>query len=262
MNNKSPIKAKTLRHYGQSLDERIDTLVYDNAIFYMMVTIMFVVMAGREWWVYYKDLPPSPKLMTFIASIAVVVTFYKTRKILKEVKQLRQGRDGERAVGQYLESFREKGYKIFHDIVGDDFNLDHIIICEKGIFVIETKTYSKPQGKKPTILYDGDSLTIDGFKDKDRILNQVKAASNWFKNTIKATTGNTYAAKPVVVFPGWYIQQSKKANKSDVWVLNPKALSTYIENQRTILSHEEVTLVAYHLSRYIRTKEAERLSKV
>lgn len=257
MNKKSPIKAKTLRHYGQSLDERIDTLVNDNAIFYAMIAIMFVVMAGREWWVYYKDLPPSPKLMTFIAVTALVVSFIKIRKIIKEVKQLRQGRDGERAVGQYLESFREKGCKIFHDIVGEDFNLDHVIISNKGVFLIETKTYSKPEEKKPLILYDGHSLTIDGFNDKDKTLNQARAASNWLKNIIKSTTGKAHSVRPVVVFPGWYIESSKEASRNDVWVLNPKALATYIDNQKSIIPDDEVNLISYHLSRYVRAKEAE-----
>ena len=257
MNKKSPIKAKTLRHYGQSIDERIDTLLYDNALFYAMVSIMIIVMAGREWWVYYKDLPPSPKFLTFVALVTVVISSVKIRKVLKEVRLLKQGREGERAVGQYLELFREKRCKIFHDIVGENFNLDHVIISDKGIFLIETKTYSKPEAKKPTILYDGDSIIIDGFNDKDKILNQARAASNWLNNLIQSTTGHTHSVKPVVVFPGWFIEPNQKANKSDVWVLNPKVLPTYIDNQRSIIPRDEVNLIAYHLSRYVRAKEAE-----
>ncbi|MEA3469689.1 MAG: nuclease-related domain-containing protein, partial [Thermodesulfobacteriota bacterium] len=224
---------------------------------YVMVSIMFIVMAGREWWVYYKDLPPSPKLLTFVAVVTVLYSAVKIRKVLKEVKLLRQGREGERAVGQYLESFREKGCKIFHDIVGENFNLDHVIVSDKGVFLIETKTYSKPEGKKPTILYDGDSLVIDGFNDRDKILNQARAASNWLKNLVHSTTGNTYTVKPVVVFPGWFIEPNQKANKSDVWVLNPKALPKYMDNQQSIIPSDEVNLIAYHLSRYVRAKEAE-----
>lgn len=209
----------------------------------------------------FQTITTNPWNNDFFFFLAVGVSFYQIRKLLKEVRQLRQGREGERAVGQYLESFREIGCKVFHDIVGEGFNIDHVIIGGKGVFLIETKTYSKPEGQKPTICYDGPSLVIDRFNDNDRILNQARAASNWLQNIIKATTGKKYSVKPVVVFPGWFIESTKQANKSDVWVLNPKALSTYIDNQRTTLSHEEVTLVSYHLSRYIRAKEAERLSK-
>ena len=253
----SPIKAKTLRHYGQSLDERIDDLFNEKVLKYSLMTLLLIIMTGREWLVYYKNLPPSPKMMTFITIIVFAFSFFKIRKILQEVKHLRQGREGERAVGQFLEIFREKGWKVFHDIIGEGFNLDHVIISEKGIFLIETKTYSKPEGKKPIIHFDGQSLNIDGFNDKDRILNQARATSNWLKKIIEDTTGQVYPIRPVVVFPGWFIEQSNKSGNSDVWVLNPKALPVYIENQKTVLSAEQVNLASYHLSRYVRAKEAE-----
>jgi hypothetical protein len=43
-------------------------------------------------------------------------------------------KDGEKAVGEFLERFREKGYRIFHDIVGGDFNIDHVLIGPSGIY--------------------------------------------------------------------------------------------------------------------------------
>lgn len=257
MNKKSPIIDKTLRHYGQSLDERIDALINEKALSYFIVTTICFILAGLEWLRYYRESPPSPGTMTFFAVIVACVSFYKVRKILQEIRNLRQGREGERAVGQYLESFREQGCKVFHDIVGEGFNIDHVVISKKGIFLIETKTYSKPEGKKSTICYNGRSLIIDGYNDNDRILNQVRAASNWLKNLIKETTGKEYSIRPVVVFPGWFIEPNKKATTSDVWVLNPKALPAFIDNQKTIFSGEEVGFISYHVSRYVRVKEAE-----
>ncbi len=257
MNKKSPITDKTLRHYGQSLDERIDILINEKALPYLIVTTVCFILAGWEWWRYYREAPPSPGTMTLFAVVVAGVSFYKVKKFLKEIRQLRQGREGERAIGQYLEFFREKGCKVFHDIVGEGFNVDHVIIGEKGVFLIETKTYSKPEGKKPIIRYDGHSLIIDGFNDKDRILNQVRAASSWLMNLIKDITGKEYEIKPVVVFPGWFVEQNKKAKTSGIWVLNPKALPAYIEDKKTIFSGDEVSLISYHLSRYVRAKEAE-----
>ena len=37
-------------------------------------------------------------------------------------------RHGERAVGQYLERLRESGPRVFHDVPGVGFNLDHVVI--------------------------------------------------------------------------------------------------------------------------------------
>jgi hypothetical protein len=41
---------------------------------------------------------------------------------------LMQGREGEKAVGQYLERLRARGYQVLHDIPGENFNIDHVLI--------------------------------------------------------------------------------------------------------------------------------------
>lgn len=41
-----------------------------------------------------------------------------------------------------------------------------------------------------------------------------------------------------------------------IWVLNPKAFPKFIENQLDVVSQEDMMLAAFHVSRYIRTREA------
>ena len=92
-------------------------------------------------------------------------------------------------------------------------------------------------------------LNIDSIGNKDDILIQVEAESNWLKDTLNESTGKNFNIKPVVVFPGWWVESK---DHSDIWVLNPKGLPKFIENQKDQLSKEDVQLAAYHLSRYIR----------
>jgi len=125
MKKKSPIKDKPLRYVGQSLDEKINQLISEDAIPYVVVSIMMLYLAGYEWYRYFKSPPPSPKMMSIIALSFVIFSFYKVRKINKKVKAMKLGRVGERVVGQYLENLREKGHRIFHDLLAENFNLDH-----------------------------------------------------------------------------------------------------------------------------------------
>lgn len=252
MNKKSPIKDKPLRYVGQSLDERIQKLINEDALPYVMASFFMVCFAGYEWWRYFRDPPPSPKIMTFVASLFVIFCIYKMRKTLKEVKAAKLGRDGERAVGQYLEHLREKGHRIFHDLLGDNFNLDHVIISRKGIYVIETKTYSKPTKGEAKISFDGQSLDIKALGNQTKPITQVVAASNWLKNILFETTGKNFSIRPVILFPGWYIESIGQGKKSPIWVLNPKALPSFIENQPDIISQEDMMLASFHISRYIR----------
>ena len=254
---RSPIKSKPLRYAGKSLDERIDKLINEDAAPYLLFSIYVVLMAGYEWWRFYKHNPPTPKIMTVFALLVVIITAYKIRKILKEVKALKLGREGERAVGEYLDLLREQGYKIFHDIVGDNFNIDHLIISTKGIFIVETKTYSKPTDKDAKIYFDGNSIKVDGMHLSKNLLSQVEASSQWLSTIIKESTGKEYPIKGVILFPGWYVQSVGNASKSKTWVLNPKALPKYLKNETSKIPREDMLLACSHLTRYIRSKEAE-----
>jgi hypothetical protein len=246
---KSPLKAAPLHNPGQSLDEEIQRLIDEGVGKYGIVLIFTVVLMISEWWRWYAHISPNPKVYTALTILISPFCIYKVYLIRKQLKQLRLGRDGERAVGQYLEELRVKGYRVLHDIVGNSFNVDHVILSPKGIFVVETKTISKPEKGDAKVCVSDDKLLLNGkAMDRDPIV-QVKAASNWIAELLKESTGKNFSVKPVVVFPGWFIE----GRRSDVWVLNPKALPTYIENERTAIAPEDVQLVTYHLARYIRT---------
>jgi hypothetical protein len=250
---RSPLKSKPLRNPGQSLDRYLLDVVFDESIIYIFTGSLVCFYAFNNWIYYLTEKAPNPWAITLIAVAVVAYCLYKIKKVLKKITKLKQGRDGERAVGQYLESLREQGVKVFHDIPGDNFNLDHVLVAPSGVYVIETKTYSKPDKGKTKIIYTGDTLIHhNGFKD-DKPLVQVKAGANWLKQLIKESTGRDFDVRKVVLFPGWFIEPTAESKQSDVWVLNPKALPAFISNSQKRLSGEDVSLVAYHLSRFVRT---------
>jgi hypothetical protein len=250
----SPLKGKPLRYTGQSLDEKIDELINDKGIYYIVTICVLISFIIHEWWRYYRDSPPSPKTITALSVIIISFCVYKLIKIMKEVKILRLGRDGERAVGQYLDLLIEKGYRIYHDIIGDNFNIDHVIVSQKGIFLIETKTFSKPVGKNPIIYFDGSKVYSDCFKMYDDPITQVSASEKWLRTVLKETTGKDFKIRPVIVFPGWFVEMKDEGKKSDIWVLNPKALPKFVENEKDLITKEDMMLASYHISRYIRSK--------
>jgi hypothetical protein len=63
------------------------------------------------------------------------------------------------------------------------------------------------------------------------------------------------ALKKVVLFSGCRIEPTAESKQSDVWVLNPKALPAFIANSQKRLSGEDVRLVAFHLSRFVRASD-------
>jgi hypothetical protein len=192
--------------------------------------------------------------LTLVAVVTIAFSVYKVKKVRAQIQNLKLGRDGEKDVGQSLEVLRESGYRVFHDIVGNGFNIDHVIISSGGIFTVETKTYSKPAKGNAKIHYDGRSIQIDGVQPTGDILGQARAQRDWLTDVLEQSTGKKYPVRGVVVFPGWYVDNKGNPGHHEIWVMNSKMLPSFVENVPKKLEKEDLHLVAYHLARYIRAK--------
>lgn len=250
---RSPLKVSPLRNPGQSLDEELQRIFLDSFLPYFLAPPLLVAIALIEWWRWYRPFPPSPWFATGLAFIAVLYSIYQVQKIRPKIHALKLGRDGEKVVGQSLEELRSGGAIVLHDIMADGFNVDHVVISSKGIFVIETKTYSKPNNRDAKVVFDGDKVSIDGRAPSRDPVKQVLANTAWVQEMLKERTGRSYPARPVVLFPGWFVETTGTHAHDRVWVLNPKALSAFIGQEKLTLSLEELKTATCHLSQYIRS---------
>ena len=223
------------------------------------MSVFAVVMAAYQWYEQILNMSPAPRLWTFAAAIIVGYSVVKIKRVKKDIKNRRLGRDGELVVGQHLEALREKGYHVFHDLIDDGFNLDHIIIGPAGAFTVETKTWSKPEKGQAIIDFDGDTILINGNAPERNPIVQAKAQKEWLQKLIFKTSGKKVSVRAVVVYPGWFIRTKKKEN--EVWVLEPKALSKYLKNEKQVFSIKDVDEISFQISRYIRESEGKRKTK-
>ena len=248
---KSPIKAGTLQNPGESIGLEIRRLLVEEVTFYIYIAAIFIFLAVQEWIKWFLKSPPFPLILTALAGVVTIYSTFKVRQIKRQLRDLRQGREGEKAVGQYLEGMRIKGYQVIHDIPsGENFNIDHVLIGETGIYAIETKTISKPAKGRAYVDYDGKKITINGFvPDRDPIV-QAKASARWLRDLLKESTGRDLNVRGVVLYPGWYT--SRQPRDAEVWVLNPKSLPAFVDHEKRVISPEDVHLFTYHLGRYIR----------
>lgn len=254
---RSPIKDKPLRLPGQSLEEELDKLFEDKIEMPALFAAMLLVLTLMEWWRYYTEAKPNPILFSVICAAFLSFVAWRIWRVRPKLRALRQGADGEKAVGQYLERLREKGYSVFHDVVGQGFNVDHVLVGPAGVFSIETKTWSKPKRGDARVVVDGDHLLINGKEpDRDPVA-QAQAQSRWLRGLLTDSTGKTFEVTPVVLFPGWFVEQVGTGPRR-TWVLEPKALPAFLQREADRLAPEDVKLASFHLSRYIRTTESSR----
>lgn len=251
MKPKSPLKGKPLRNPGQSLDEQIRDLIDDTMLQHYLMPCFFWVIAGLEWFAEWRHVARMPGTYALAAGVLTIWGALRFVQLRRRIRALRQGRDGEMVVGQFLERLRANGAHLFHDVPGNGFNLDHVVICSKGIFVIETKTHSKPS-PDARVTFAGEQILVAGYKPDRDPLRQVRAEARWLMNTLKESTAKSFPVRGVVLFPGWYVDPIPDGIKRDTWVLEPKALPAWIERESIAMEASDVTLAAFHLSRYVR----------
>lgn len=129
---RSPIKTPPLRTAGQSLREKMLDLLFDRwlyfvlalAVVWLLVLLDWLRLAMRVTWSWKSCLA-----LTSFAAAFSVLAFFRMRGADSRMKNLRLGLEGEVAVGQFLDEYRrERGYKVLHDLQGDGFNVDHVLI--------------------------------------------------------------------------------------------------------------------------------------
>jgi hypothetical protein len=165
-----------------------------------MAPLLWGLVAGFGWIQVVTGKLLHPALLTLVALVTSLWALRRIRPLRAALKQLRMGRDGERVVGQMLEALRSKGYCVFHDIPGDGFNLDHVIIGPAGIFTIETKVRSKPVAGRPEIVYDGNTVRLQHAVPDERPLIQARAQASWLSRLLSDARPRHMKVRPVVVF--------------------------------------------------------------
>jgi hypothetical protein len=88
-------------------------------------------------------------------------------------------------------------------------------------------------------------------------LVQARAQAHWLRALLNESTGRRIKVRPVVVFPGWYVEAAPGAQRA-VWVMEPKGLPVFLAIEPTRLATEDVKLAAYHVARHVRGVERTR----
>ncbi|MGA2318274.1 MAG: nuclease-related domain-containing protein [Thermodesulfobacteriota bacterium] len=248
--SKSPLKEPLLRLPGQSIDEQMDRLFDEKLLSYLLFALVFFLLASFGWIQALNQSRLNPWFMSIVAAPVIAYCAFRIWQTMKEVKRLKLGRDGERAVAEQLDVLKRQGAIVFHDLIGDGFNLDHVVLSGQGVFVVETKTRSKPAKGSPTVTFDGKTLLVNGLEPERNPVTQAQANARWLAQMLRASTGKEFPIRPVVLFPGWFVEPSPKG--STVWVLHPQALPSFIEHEPDRISESDLHLAAFHLARYIR----------
>ena len=181
--------------------------------------------------------------------IVAAVAWRKLRSLLRERACYRLGFEGERYVAEELNQLMADGFRVFHDVPFDNYNLDHVLVGPPGVFVIETKTRRKPvsdEGEKAyKVTFDGAVLHFPKGSDTDA-LEQVRRNRDTLSKWLSSATGDRVRARGILTIPGWFVEQIVPS--ADVQCLNPKQIrSAVLRITQVPLTAEQIQRASHQL---------------
>lgn len=140
----SPITDNLLRNPGQSLDEELQRR-WEEDIFESGGTLVCIfVLLVYEWFQWLFKINPHPLLLTLGFTPWIIFSVFKISKSKQLRRRLKMARDGEKAIGQYLSDLREQGHRVYHDVIGKNFNIDHVIVAIAAFIPSKLKPTASP----------------------------------------------------------------------------------------------------------------------
>ena len=204
-----------------------------------------------EWLAKALNAPREPGVYAVVAGVATAWCVRKFIQTKRRVRNLKKGRDGERQVAELLDELKRHGDHVLHDIPGEKGNVDHVVIGTRGIFVVETKAWSKPD-KVWQMDFDGEHIHIATRTPDAAPIIQCKAEVASIKALLRESTSKLFPVRGVVVFLDWFVNRTPSARGSDIWVLNPKELAGWIRREPESLSAADVAMATLHLKQYVK----------
>lgn len=161
-------------------------------------------------------------LAAFVAGTAWAIA-----RVMSNVTARRRcvaGLKAEMFTAQQLNRLMGAGCTVLHDVPADSFNLDHVVIGPRAVFLVETKSVRKPRGTGALgefkVSFDGECLRFPNFVTRSAVF-RTRRQARWLADYLKEATDRNVPVIASLALPGWWIEATPSSNIETVRVFNP-----------------------------------------
>jgi hypothetical protein len=243
-----PQQEKLLRPPGYSLALRLDE-IQDKILNDMLAACALCAIAGACGLMLAIFIGSRVPVLWSALTFAMFAGFayagaFTTRRAFRRFKEgwnVRLGLRGEQAVAETLHEVADCGVRVFHDLPGgDNWNIDHVAVGTRGVFVIETKARSRRASRngrpEHVVAYDGKALRFPSGDDT-KAIPQAERNARWLAEFLTKRTAEPVTVEPLVVVPGWYVETE---GNFPVKVMNASYLAGYLRGQSEKIAAAQV----------------------
>jgi hypothetical protein len=192
-------------------------------------------------------------IIVFFTQVALVgiILLITGLVLISRGNKFRIGAVGESRVTEVLSSFPDDWY-IFNDMIVGRSQIDHIVICPKGMYTIETKNY---QGTIYGNAEKQEWSQVINYDYKTQFYNPVKQGTGHsvaLSKFLKASGFNKVWVNTIVVFTEPSVEL--KVFSPKVPVIHLSKLSEFFKNQKQVMNPNECTKIAKYVHKLIHAK--------
>ena len=166
---------------------------------------------------------------------------------------------GERVVAEELDKLGRSQWRIFHSFEGKYGDIDHIIVCPKGVFCVETKTPRKHPGKNEKLIFRDGAIWKDGRRlDNPDPIRQTKGNAGWLYRYLSEKCFDSGKGEKmpfiasVIAFPDWRVEIEHGHYDKDLIPCNPKTIGGVFANREDKLSDKQIEKICAALEKHNR----------
>src|SRR5690348_8371532 len=145
---RSPLKGRLHHAAGEQLEARVQTHSDGMTEGWMLMFMSgpLCVLAWALQFVPWRQARFGMREGVFLL-VFLVLFAWGLRDFIRHAGRRRRAREGlaaERMSAQELNRLMALGCQVFHDVPGEPFNIDHVVVSPRAVFVVETKSRKKP----------------------------------------------------------------------------------------------------------------------
>ena len=248
-----PFTVRPLRVAGESTREEADK-IFESASEDMLFLMMGPLVGFSAALTLKSGAPLEWAIPFVLLAVGSAWLGVRIQRKLKRSWNYRLGAIGEQVVGRELDQLMSLGSQVFHDVQFDNWNIDHVVVGNKGVFAVETKTWRKPSldsDLPAKIVFDGESLSVPGKWMSQGAIKQARNNANSLSEWIAQAAGENVPVVPVVALPGWALEIERFG---DVAVFSATKMGeTMLKRGKCDLKPEQIQRIGFQIAKRCET---------
>ena len=222
---------------------------------YSIITFVVIVIAGMEVARWKFDAPPQPLLFGFAAVCLSIYAAVRVGIILRELAVLKRESHARVSLRAAIEEVCARGWLLFDGLTdGRGYLLGSVLAGPAGVFTLVPRFLPRGGDLGETIRVTPEGVLMVGTHaipaDPP---GQARRAARALYEVLAAAGMETVPVQPVVVFPGWKIEDAPRGQEEqDVWVLGDRDIASRFSQLPTQMEAKDVIGVSLLLEKLAR----------